>query len=110
MGQYSGIGEIYGVYNQENNLCAAVYFCRWKNRVIYLNAASGEEGKKLRAMYFLVDNFIKSNSEHDLKLDFEGSMIPGVARFYSGFGATPETYFQLKFNRLPLPFRWLKQK
>ena len=108
-GQYSGIGEIYGVYNQENNLCAAVYFCRWKNRVIYLNAASGEEGKKLRAMYFLVDNFIKSNSEHDLKLDFEGSMIPGVARFYSGFGATPETYFQLKFNRLPLPFKWLKR-
>lgn len=108
-GQYSGIGEIYGVYNQENNLCAAVYFCRWKNRVIYLNAASGEEGKKLRAMYFLVDNFIKNNSEHDLKLDFEGSMIPGVARFYSGFGATPETYFQLKFNRLPLPIKWLKR-
>jgi hypothetical protein len=36
-------------------------------------------------------------------------MIPGVARFYSGFGATAETYFQLKFNRLPLPFRWFKK-
>ncbi len=108
-GQYKGIGEIYGVYNTENELCAAVYFCRWKNRVIYLNAASNENGKKLGAMYFLVDNFIQANAERDFRLDLEGSMIPGVARFYSGFGATPETYFQLKFNRLPLPFKWLKR-
>jgi len=109
-GQYKGMGEIYGVYNDENELCAAVYFCRWKSRVIYLNAASNQEGKKLGAMYFLVDNFVKTNAEQDLKLDFEGSMIPGVARFYSGFGATAETYFQLKFNRLPLLFKWLKRK
>lgn len=109
-GQYKGIGEIYGVYSTENELCAAVYFCRWKNRVIYLNAASNEKGKMLGAMYFLVDNFIQANAERDLLLDFEGSMIPGVARFYSGFGASPETYFQLKFNRLPWPFKWLKRK
>ena len=108
-GQYKGIGEIYGVYSTENEMCAAVYFCRWKNRVIYLNAATSEKGKKLGAMYFLVDNFIRANAERNLMLDFEGSMIPGVARFYGGFGATPETYFQLKFNRLPLPFKWLKR-
>lgn len=108
-GQHKGIGEINGVYSAENELCAAVYFCRWKNRVIYLNAATSENGKMLGAMYFLVDKFIQANAERDLKLDFEGSMIPGVARFYGGFGATPETYFQLKFNRLPLPFKWLKR-
>ncbi|HKJ78650.1 MAG TPA: hypothetical protein VKA10_03900, partial [Prolixibacteraceae bacterium] len=28
--QYKGIGEISGVYNTSNRLCAAVYFCRWK--------------------------------------------------------------------------------
>ena len=108
-GQHKGIGEIHGVYSAGNELCAAVYFCKWKNRVIYMNAASNEEGKKLGAMFFLVDNFIQTNAEKEIILDFEGSMIPGVARFYSGFGATPETYFQLKFNRLPLPFRWFKR-
>jgi hypothetical protein len=108
-GQYKGLGDVYGVYSAENELCAAVYFCRWKNRIIYLNAVSSEKGKSLGAMYFLVDNFIRENAERDLKLDFEGSIIPGVARFYSGFGARPETYFQLKFNRLPLPFKWLKR-
>lgn len=108
-GQYKGMGEIVGVYNSENELCAAVYFCKWKDRMIYLNAASNSKGKKLGAMYFLVDSFIKSSAELDMKLDFEGSMIPGVARFYGGFGAVPETYFQLKFNRLPLSFKWLKK-
>ena len=106
--RYCGIGEIYGVYNAENEICAAVFFCRWQNRVIYMNAATSNSGKKLGAMYFLMDKFIKENAEQNLILDFEGSMIPGVARFYSGFGAIAETYFQIKFNRLPAPISWLK--
>ena len=108
-GQYKGFGEIYGVYSPGNELCAAVYFCRWKDRVIYFNAASSETGKELGAMYFLVNRFIQKNAGKNLTLDFEGSMIPGVARFYAGFGATPETYFQLKINRLPLPLKWIKR-
>jgi len=110
LGQFKGFGEIHGVYTNENQLCAAVYFCRCKDRVIYFNAASNEQGKELGGMYFLVNRFIKENAGTNLTLDFEGSMIPGVARFYEGFGANPETYFQLKFNRLPLPLRWLKRK
>lgn len=108
-GQYKGFGEIYGAYAPDNTLCAAVYFCRWKDRVIYFNAISSEQGKKLRAMYFLLDQFIKNNAGKNLALDFEGSVVPGIARFFAGFGATPETYFQLKINRLPLPLRWIKR-
>lgn len=108
-GEYKGFGKIYGVYTSGNELCAAVYFCRWKDRVIYFNAASNEEGKSTGAMYYLINRFIEDNAEKNLILDFEGSMIPGVERFYAGFGAKPETYFQLKYNRLPLLFRWLKR-
>ncbi len=108
-GQKKGFGKIYGVYTAENQLCAAVYFCHWKDRVIFFNAASNEKGKALGGMYFLVNKFIESNAGKNLILDFEGSMIPGVARFYKGFGAKAETYFQLKFNRLPLPLKWLKR-
>lgn len=107
-GQYKGFGEIYGVYTSDNELCSAVYFCRWKDRVIYLHASSNAAGKELGGMYFLVNEFIKRNVGKNLTLDFEGSMLPGVARFFDGFGASPETYFQLHFNRLPLPFKWLK--
>jgi hypothetical protein len=37
--------------------------------------------------------------------DFEGSSIPGVAKFYEGFGATNEPYSVIKKDNLPL---WAK--
>lgn len=110
LGQYKGIGEICGVFTRENELCAAVYFCRWKERVIYMNAATNSNGKELGGMFFLLDNFIHENAMSNILLDLEGSTIPGVARFYAGFGAFSETYYQLKFNRLPLPLKWIKRK
>ena len=73
-----------------------------------MNAASNEKGKELRGMYFLIDTFLQKNAGKGILLDFEGSMLEGVARFYEGFGASQETYYQLKFNRLPKPLKWLK--
>jgi hypothetical protein len=106
---YKGIGEIEGVYSAGNNLCAAVFFCRWKERVIYMNAVSSEEGKETRAMFFLIDKFIQSVAGQDIAIDFEGSMIPGIARFFEGFGASPEVYYQLNYNRLPAFLSWIKR-
>lgn len=103
------LGQIYGVYSASNQLCAAAFFIRNKHRVTFLNAVSSPEGKKSQAMYFLIDQFIAENAEKDYLLDFEGSMVPGVARLYSGFGATPEKYHQFKFNNLPWWIKWLKR-
>lgn len=109
-GQHKGLGEISGVYNRENRICAAVYFTRWKNRIIYLNAVSNEEGMKFRAMFFLVDQFIKDTAGKNLILDFEGSMLPGIARFYKSFGTKPEVYHQFRFNRLPPLIKWINNQ
>ncbi len=107
--QYKGIGEILGVYSSENELCAAAFFCHWKERIVYLNAVSSTAGKENRAMFFLMNHLIESNANKNLLLDFEGSMLRGVARFFEGFGATAETYYQLKFNRLPVILKWMKK-
>ena len=106
---YKGLGDVQGVYTPQNELCAVVFFLRWKNRLIYLSASSNEEGKNLGAMYFLVNQVIKEQAGEPFIIDFEGSMIPGVARFYAGFGAYNETYFQLKINRLPWPLKLIKK-
>jgi hypothetical protein len=44
-----------------------------------------------------------------LILDFEGSDLPGVARFYQKFGAQNQPYFFFKSNRLPTGIKWLKK-
>lgn len=104
-----GMATIYGAYNQQNTLCAAAFFIFADKRVTYLNAVSSEEGKTTNAMHKIIDQFIQEHAGKRLTLDFEGSVIEGIARFYKGFGAQAEQYYCLKYNRLPLPLRWLKK-
>jgi len=96
-----GIGKVYAAFSEQKELCAAAFFIRSNGKVIYLSAASSDLGRTNRAMFALVDRFINDNSESQLILDFEGSSIDSVARFYAGFGAKRCTYQQLVVNRLP---------
>lgn len=105
---YKGLGEIAGIYSPENELCAAVFFFRWKNRLIYMNAVSSNVGKEKRAMFYLIDRLLETSAGKNLILDFEGSMLPGIARFFEGFGATSETYYRIKCSRQPFLMNLLK--
>lgn len=87
--------------------CGAFYL--HKNRLIYQIGSSNQEGRNLRAMFYLFDRMIHHFSNQDIILDFEGSDIESVARFFSGFGALRMPYHRLIFNRLPWPFSWLKK-
>ena len=97
-----GVGQLLGAYTQRNELCAAAFFLISNGKAIYLLASSGKEGLEQRAMFALVDHFINIHSETPLILDFEGSDIESIARFYKGFGAMPCEYNRLVINRLPL--------
>lgn len=97
----NGVGELYGAYTARNELCAGALFLKTNGKVIYLLASSTDEGREQRAMFGLVDHFINQNSESHLVLDFEGSNIESVARFYDGFGASPCEYNRIVLNRLP---------
>jgi hypothetical protein len=108
-GYQTGLGTIYAAYNEANVLYSAAFFLNDGKRVTYLNAASSPEGKQNRSMYLILNTFIREHSGTPLILDFEGSSIPGIARFYEGFGAENEPFFYLKMNRLPIPLRWIKR-
>jgi len=83
-------------------ISAAAFFGFSKSRAIYLVSASDGQGKKNRSMFKLVDAFVRDQARTEMILDFEGSNIPSVARFFAGFGAKPEIYQGISFNRLPL--------
>ena len=53
---------------------------------------------------------IQLHAGSDHILDFEGSSIPGLARFYSGFGAHDEPFYFHVENNLPWYLRWRKPK
>jgi len=102
-------GKILGAFNRKNKLCAAAFFITSHHKSIYLLSASDREIKNKGAMFLLIDHFIKTNSGQNLVLDFEGSNIEGLARFFSSFGATAKEYFRIKQNRLPWFVKFLKK-
>jgi len=77
--------------------------------VYYLLGGSNATGRENGAMQALFAGFIKTHASSDLILDFEGSEIEGIARFYKGLGATPVYYYNLLQNRLPYIIKWLKK-
>jgi hypothetical protein len=65
-------------------LCAVGFFIYSNNKACFILSVSSRKGKKSSAMFLLVDEFIKDFSGQNIILDFEGSNIPGIARFYEG--------------------------
>ncbi|MEX0980971.1 MAG: GNAT family N-acetyltransferase [Bacteroidales bacterium] len=89
--------RIYGA-RYGDHLVAAAIFAFSNDRAIFLLSASSEHGKEWRAMFLVVDRFIEMHAEKLGKLDFEGSNIVSIARFFRGFGAKPEIYQRLRFQ------------
>lgn len=104
-----GVLKAWSAFDEKNSLCAGAIFIKDHKRVYYLLGASNSEGKDNGAMPALFDGFIKAHAGRDLILDFEGSEIEGIARFYRGLGAKPVNYHSVQQNRLPYIIRWLKK-
>ena len=94
-GATEGKGFI-ALVKSENKIIAASFILKSENRLIYRTGTSNQKGKDLKAMFFLVESIIKTYSSSNYILDFEGSELEGVARFYNGFGGINVPYFYYK--------------
>ncbi len=104
-----GCGASWGVFTPKGELCAGAFFVQSHTKVIFLFSATNATAKKNGAMPFLIDHFIKENSQRNLTFDFEGSNDKNLARFYKSFGSKECEYLHLKINRLPFPLKLLKK-
>ncbi len=86
-----------------------VFFYFDEGRIHYLLGINSPEGKKQKTAFLLFDKTIEKYANSNLILDFEGSNIPGVARFFKGWGAKEENYGSVKINNLTFPFNIIKK-
>ncbi|MFN8153597.1 MAG: hypothetical protein U0Y08_04825 [Bacteroidia bacterium] len=98
-----------GVISREKELLAAACFIKTGNTLLYLKGFSSEEGKTKGAMHFLFDHIIQQNAVRMNWLDFGGSNLKNVARFYQSYGARDVVYLRIRKNNLPKALRWLKR-
>jgi hypothetical protein len=100
--------ETLAVYDKENTLCAAAFFMKSNNRFMFLKSGVTEQGRTNGAMHLLFNNFIQKYAETVNALDFGGSSVESVARFYKNFGAKDFVYLQVKKNSLPRIVKWIR--
>lgn len=90
-------------------LLAGAFFVCHAHVIIYLFAAASLGGKKAGAPLLLLDHVIQRYAgSPGLILDFEGGMIPSIARFFANFGATPAPYVALTQTRQPWYLQWMR--
>lgn len=94
--------QICGAY-AGNKLVAACAILNHGNQRYYQLVANAPEGKTDNAMHHLIDFMLSDWCGQKLIFDFEGSMIAGLQRFYSGFGAKPYIYTRVSYSKLPWP-------
>ena len=88
--------EIVGILSA-NKLEASILFLKDVSRIINLVPVTTNFGKEKGLITLLLNNKIKNYENSTKILDFEGSMIEGVARFFKSFGAKKEFYRLLSF-------------
>lgn len=101
--------EVIGVNDRNNKMCAGAFFVKSKNRDIFLFSGANENAYDTHAMTLLINYYLEENAGKPILFDFEGSMNPALARFYSGFGSTAKKFPVIRKNTLPAPVKWLKE-
>jgi len=92
------MGEWQVAINPSGAIVSVIFWLKFRYRHIYLYSLSSEEGKTQHASFFLVNDYIRRYAGSTVLIDFEGSRIPGIARFFAGFGARVERYPVLRYR------------
>lgn len=91
----NGKVNIWNVF-KDGIFIAGLIWLKDKQRITYLVPLADNEAKKLHIPTYLINELIKDNQNQEFLLDFEGSMVSGVEKFYQSFGAKPEHYSYYK--------------
>jgi hypothetical protein len=78
---------IWSVEDENSGILSVALFLYWKDRIYYMLPVSTPEGKAKQSMSFLLDKLIQMYAGEKFTLDFEGSSLPNIARFYQSTGA-----------------------
>ncbi len=104
--QQRGNATIVAAIDGSNNVVAALFALNMPSTIVTLAPVSSPEGTQMSAMFLILDHLLRTNQSSNRLFDFEGSMIPGVARLYKGFGGVESYYYPI--SRL-YPENLLKQ-
>lgn len=88
--------KIWKISNKQEKTVNMLYLIFDKQSSYLLMSGKDPNTKALNLNTILVWNSIKFSSKNNLRYDFEGSMLEGVASFNNHFGASPIPYHRIE--------------
>jgi hypothetical protein len=88
----SSLGKIIICATKEGEILSGLFYLESRTKIVNLFNFTTSQGREDKAMYLILNNWIKEYSNQDKSLDFEGSEIKSIAKFYNGFGALAKNY------------------
>jgi hypothetical protein len=93
--QQRGKATILIANSADGDTVAGAVFFMSHDGAYFIFSGTSESGKKLSAMHGLIGHFLESHSAGLAFLDFEGSHLDDLARFYAGFGADEALFVRI---------------
>jgi hypothetical protein len=88
-------GELLACKNSKNETISFAFFIHTSLKKYYIFGSMNSDGRKHSAISLLFNEVIKSQSEKNLKLDFEGGNLESIGQFFASFGAQEEEYLSI---------------
>lgn len=95
-------GNLWGCYDTGGQLYAVACVVWQESSACYLAGGINPFLRNSGAHAFVLWEAIQSVSAHTDRFDFEGSMLPGVERFFREFGAVQTPYFAISRGNIGL--------
>lgn len=106
----SGNGRMYVVETKDGRVAAAGVYARFGDTGTYLLGTYDPDLNNRSAMPVMMWHAIRAEKAAGMRIfDFEGSMIPGVERFFRRMGGYPVSYLKAERNELPYLIRWINE-
>ena len=94
------MGEIYGAYTRENNLCAAIFLIHYKGKSIIHYAVSDAEGIESSALYLMIDQVILTHAGKSMILSIDSPYNANLSDLMKYFGAKSYSFPVIRKKRI----------
>lgn len=93
-----GVLDNIGVLSEGKMIAGALFLKDYDKIWFWFSGRDNAQADK-KAMFFLINEYIRRHAGQLITLDFNGSMNENVARVYKGFGGIPYSFNMLHFTR-----------
>ncbi|GHT31436.1 hypothetical protein FACS189414_0150 [Bacteroidia bacterium] len=97
-----GQGDLWGGYDESGRLHATAFVVWQESSAYYLAGGTAPQLRDSGAHSLVLWEAIQAVQAYTSTFDFEGSMLPGVERFFREFGAIQTPFFTINKGKLSL--------